>query len=127
MLYQLARPALFALSGEQAHDLTLAALRRGAGRLYPARVPARPVRVMGLDFPNPVGLAAGLDKNGDCIDGLAALGFGSIEVGTVTPRPQPGNPKPRLFRLPPAGALINRMGFNNHGVDALVNNVRAAR
>ena len=74
MLYQLARPALFALSGEQAHDLTLAALRRGAGRLYPARVPARPVRVMGLDFPNPVGLAAGLDKNGDCIDGLAALG-----------------------------------------------------
>ncbi len=127
MLYQLARPALFALSGEQAHDLTLAALRRGAGKLYPARVPARPVRVMGLDFPNPVGLAAGLDKNGDCIDGLAALGFGSIEVGTVTPRPQPGNPKPRLFRLPPAGALINRMGFNNHGVDALVNNVRAAR
>jgi len=127
MLYQLARPALFTLSGEQAHDLTLAALRLGAGKFYPARVPARPVRVMGLDFPNPVGLAAGLDKNGDCIDGLAALGFGSIEVGTVTPRPQPGNPKPRLFRLPGAAAIINRMGFNNHGVDALVNNVRASR
>lgn len=82
---------------------------------------------MGLDFPNPVGLAAGLDKNGDCIDGLAELGFGFIEVGTVTPRPQPGNPPPRLFRLPSAAALINRMGFNNHGVEALVRSVERSR
>ena len=127
MLYRLARPLLFSLSAEQAHDLTLDLLRRGAGRAWPARVPARPVTVMGLSFPNPVGLAAGLDKNGDCIDGLAELGFGFLEVGTVTPRPQPGNPKPRLFRLPEANAIINRMGFNNHGVDALVANVRASR
>ena len=127
MLYRLARPLLFSLSAEQAHDLTLDLLRRGAGRAWPARVPARPVTVMGLSFPNPVGLAAGLDKNGDCIDGLAELGFGFLEVGTVTPRPQPGNPKPRLFRLPEADAIINRMGFNNHGVDALVANVRASR
>ncbi len=82
---------------------------------------------MGLDFPNPVGLAAGLDKNGDYIDALAALGFGFIEVGTVTPRPQPGNPRPRLFRLPEARAIINRMGFNNHGVDYLLAKVRQAR
>jgi dihydroorotate dehydrogenase len=81
---------------------------------------------MGLSFPNPVGLAAGLDKNGDCINGLAALGFGFIEIGTVTPRPQPGNPRPRLFRLPKAKAIINRMGFNNHGVDVLVANVERA-
>ncbi|MEO1901833.1 MAG: quinone-dependent dihydroorotate dehydrogenase [Alcanivorax sp.] len=127
MLYRLARPLLFSLSAEQAHDLTLDLLRRGAGRAWPARVPVRPVTVMGLSFPNPVGLAAGLDKNGDCIDGLAELGFGFLEVGTVTPRPQPGNPKPRLFRLPEANAIINRMGFNNHGVDALVANVRASR
>ncbi|MBM1142761.1 quinone-dependent dihydroorotate dehydrogenase [Alcanivorax sp. ZXX171] len=127
MLYRLARPLLFTLSAEQAHDLTLDMLRRGAGKLLPGTVPARPVSVMGLDLPNPVGLAAGLDKNGDCIDGLATLGFGFLEVGTVTPRPQPGNPKPRLFRLPEARAIINRMGFNNHGVDALVANVRASR
>ncbi|ASK34233.1 quinone-dependent dihydroorotate dehydrogenase [Alloalcanivorax mobilis] len=127
MLYSLARPLLFSLSAERSHDLTLEMLRRGAGKLYPGRVPARPVEVMGLTFANPVGLAAGLDKNGDCIDGLAELGFGFLEVGTVTPRPQPGNPTPRLFRLPPRQALINRMGFNNHGVDALVENVRASR
>ncbi|MCQ6262023.1 quinone-dependent dihydroorotate dehydrogenase [Alcanivorax sp. MM125-6] len=127
MLYRLARPLLFTLSAEQAHDLTLDMLRRGAGKLLPGTVPDRPVSVMGLDLPNPVGLAAGLDKNGDCIDGLATLGFGFLEVGTVTPRPQPGNPKPRLFRLPEARAIINRMGFNNHGVDALVANVRASR
>ncbi|GAA5116995.1 quinone-dependent dihydroorotate dehydrogenase [Alloalcanivorax gelatiniphagus] len=127
MLYRLARPLLFSLSAEQAHDLTLDLLRRGAGRLLPGAPPAKPVAVMGLSFPNPVGLAAGLDKNGDCIDGLAELGFGFLEVGTVTPRPQPGNPKPRLFRLPEADAIINRMGFNNHGVDALVANVRASR
>ena len=127
MLYRLARPLLFSLSAEQAHDLTLDLLRRGAGKLLPCGVPDRPTSVMGLELPNPVGLAAGLDKNGDCIDGLANLGFGFLEVGTVTPRPQPGNPKPRLFRLPEAEAIINRMGFNNHGVDTLVANVRASR
>nr|WP_238400836.1 quinone-dependent dihydroorotate dehydrogenase [Alloalcanivorax marinus] len=126
-MYRLARPLLFSLSAEQAHDLTLDLLRRGAGKLLPGTVPDRPASVMGLDLPNPVGLAAGLDKNGDCIDGLATLGFGFLEVGTVTPRAQPGNPKPRLFRLPEARAIINRMGFNNHGVDALVANVRASR
>jgi hypothetical protein len=87
---------------------------------------ADPVRLAGLTFPNRVGLAAGLDKNGRCIDGLAALGFGAIEVGTVTPKPQPGNPKPRMFRLPDAQALINRLGFNNDGLDAFVSNVRRA-
>lgn len=127
MLYRLVRPLLFALAAERAHDLTLDLLRGGAGRFLPGRVPARPVTVMGLKFANPVGLAAGLDKNGDCIDGLASLGFGFLEVGTVTPRAQPGNPGPRLFRLPEASAIINRMGFNNHGVDALVANVRASR
>src|SRR5690554_1845097 len=100
MLYELARPLLFSLSPERAHELTLAMLRRGAGHLWPSRPPACPVKVMGIDFPNPVGLAAGLDKNGECIRGLAALGFGFIEVGTVTPRAQAGNAKPRLFRLP---------------------------
>lgn len=118
-MYQLVRPLLFALPGEVSHDLTLAALRGGLGALYTARVESRPVSVMGLNFPNPVGLAAGLDKNGDCVDGLARLGFGFIEVGTVTPRAQPGNPRPRLFRIPGSNALINRMGFNNHGLDYL--------
>jgi dihydroorotate dehydrogenase len=130
MLYDLARPVLFALDAETAHHLTLAGLRAAAAtRLLPAcPVPqGPPVRVMGLDFPNRVGLAAGLDKNGCCIDGLAALGFGFLEIGTVTPRPQPGNPRPRLFRLPERQALINRMGFNNDGVDTLVTNVRRAR
>jgi dihydroorotate dehydrogenase len=127
MLYEFARPFLFALDAEAAHDLTLAALRSARALHLPVacKVPAaRPAKVMGLEFPNRIGLAAGLDKNGECIDGLAALGFGHIEIGTVTPRPQPGNPKPRLFRLPPRQAIINRMGFNNHGVDALVENVR---
>ena len=130
MLYDLARPVLFALDAETAHDLTLTGLRAAAAtRLLPAcPVPqGPPVRVMGLDFPNRVGLAAGLDKNGCCIDGLAALGFGFLEIGTVTPRPQPGNPRPRLFRLPERQALINRMGFNNDGVDALIAHVRRAR
>ena len=127
MLYEVARPFLFALSGEQSHDLTLSMLRHGAGHLWPGCVPPKPVRVMGIDFPNPVGLAAGLDKNGDCIRGLAALGFGFLEVGTVTPRAQPGNPRPRLFRVPEARALINRMGFNNHGVDSLLRSVDKAR
>ncbi len=129
MLYDLARPLLFALDAETAHDLALAGLRAARALRLPVACPpgaAPPVRAMGLEFPNRIGLAAGLDKNGECIDGLAALGFGHIEVGTVTPRPQPGNPRPRLFRLPEGRALINRMGFNNGGVDALVANVRRA-
>ncbi|MCL6555493.1 MAG: quinone-dependent dihydroorotate dehydrogenase [Burkholderiales bacterium] len=129
MLYCLARPLLFALDPETAHDLTLEALARAGGllRFAAPRVPCTPRTVMGISFPNPLGLAAGLDKNGEAIDGLAALGFGFLEIGTVTPRPQPGNPRPRLFRLPEAQALINRMGFNNHGVDVLVENVRRAQ
>src|SRR5690242_1344627 len=99
----------------------------GIDRLAAPDVPDLPVRIMGLEFPNPVGLAAGLDKNGEHIDALAALGFGFIEVGTVTPRPQPGKPQPRLFRLPPAQALINRLGFNNLGIDRLAYNVSRAR
>ncbi|MFA6309920.1 MAG: quinone-dependent dihydroorotate dehydrogenase [Sterolibacterium sp.] len=128
MPYSLIRPLLFGLDAETAHDLTIAALQRFAC-LLPQTPDAKqqPVRVMGLDFPNRVGLAAGLDKNGEAIDGLAKLGFGFLEIGTVTPRPQPGNPKPRLFRLPQQQALINRMGFNNHGVAALIANVRAAK
>ncbi|MCW5625355.1 MAG: quinone-dependent dihydroorotate dehydrogenase, partial [Burkholderiales bacterium] len=98
----------------------------GLGRA-PEPLPGRAVRVMGIEFPNPVGLAAGLDKNGAHLDALAGLGFGFIEIGTVTPRPQPGNPLPRLFRVPQAEAIINRMGFNNDGVDALVENVRRAQ
>ncbi|MEK7322554.1 MAG: quinone-dependent dihydroorotate dehydrogenase [Pseudomonadota bacterium] len=127
--YALLRPFLFRLDAETAHHWTLAVLK-GAHRLHllgAGGVPGSPRRVMGLDFPNPVGLAAGLDKNGDYIDALAALGFGFIEVGTVTPRPQPGNPRPRLFRLPEARAIINRMGFNNNGVDYLLARVRQAR
>jgi len=127
MLYQFARPFLFALDAETAHDLTLASLRTAAALHLPvacAAPAAKPAALMGLTFPNRIGLAAGLDKNGECIAGLAALGFGHVEIGTVTPRPQPGNPKPRLFRLPLRRAIINRMGFNNHGVDALVENVR---
>jgi dihydroorotate dehydrogenase len=125
MLYALARPLLFALDPETAHLLTLALadapLRFG---LLRARVPPCPVRVMGLEFPNPVGLAAGLDKNAEYVDSLARLGFGFIEVGTVTPRPQPGNARPRMFRLPAASAVINRLGFNNVGADAFVENLR---
>ena len=129
-LYALARPLLFSLDPEEAHNLTLPALRRAAG-LGMTRLLRRPLpdprTVMGITFPNPVGLAAGLDKDGAYIDGLAALGFGFIEVGTVTPRAQPGNPRPRMFRLPEASAIINRMGFNNGGVDAFVRNVQASR
>jgi dihydroorotate dehydrogenase len=129
VLYRLARPLLFALDPERAHRVTLRSLGwLDALRLLPSSAAApSPSTVMGLQFPNPVGLAAGLDKNGEHIDALARLGFGFIEVGTVTPRPQPGNPSPRLFRIPQANALINRMGFNNHGVETLLFNVRAAR
>lgn len=129
-MYSLLRPALFRLDPETAHHLTLnglqAAYSLGLSGLLAPSIPDDPRNVMGLSFPNPVGLAAGLDKNGDCIDGLAALGFGFIEIGTITPLPQPGNPKPRLFRLPEASAIINRMGFNNDGVDALIANVQRA-
>jgi len=129
-LYALARPLLFCLDAESAHNLTLPTLRRAAALgltgLF-AKPAADPRTVMGINFANPVGLAAGLDKDGSYIDGLAALGFGFIEVGTVTPRAQPGNPKPRIFRLPAAQAIINRMGFNNGGVDAFVANVQASR
>jgi dihydroorotate dehydrogenase len=129
-LYALVRPLLFSLDPEEAHNLTLPGLRRAAG-LGMTRLLRRPLpdprKVMGINFPNPVGLAAGLDKDGAYIDGLATLGFGFIEIGTVTPRPQPGNPKPRIFRLPEAHAIINRMGFNNGGVDAFVRNVQSSK
>jgi len=128
MLYALARPFLFALDPERAHALTLG-LADAAQRLGlpgAARAAGTPVRAMGLEFPNAVGLAAGLDKNAAHIDALARLGFGFLEVGTVTPRPQPGNLRPRLFRLPRAGALINRMGFNNAGLDAFLANLARA-
>ncbi|MBF8179213.1 quinone-dependent dihydroorotate dehydrogenase [Herminiimonas contaminans] len=130
LLYALARPFLFAIDPEAAHNLTLPALRRAAALGLTSSIvkPAHdPRTVMGITFPNPVGLAAGLDKDGTYIDGLATLGFGSIEVGTVTPRAQPGNAMPRMFRLPQANAIINRMGFNNGGADAFVANVRASK
>ncbi|WP_417070705.1 quinone-dependent dihydroorotate dehydrogenase [Niveibacterium terrae] len=127
-LYSLIRPALFTLDPETAHELTIRSLHNFGGCLPAAcRRADSPVEVMGLSFPNRIGLAAGLDKNGLAIDALAAFGFGHIEIGTVTPRPQPGNPKPRMFRLPRAEAIINRMGFNNDGVDNLIANVRAAK
>lgn len=130
-MYSLFRPALFSLAPETAHHLTLnglqTAYKLGLSGLLSPRPAADRRTVMGLQFPNPVGLAAGLDKNGDCINGLAALGFGFIEIGTITPLPQPGNSAPRLFRLPDAQAIINRMGFNNDGVDALIANVQAAK
>jgi dihydroorotate dehydrogenase len=130
LLYAIARPFLFAIDPEAAHNLTLPALRRAAAMGLTSSIvkPAHdPRTVMGITFPNPVGLAAGLDKDGAYIDGLATLGFGSIEVGTVTPRAQPGNAMPRMFRLPQANAIINRMGFNNGGADAFVANVRASK
>ncbi|MBC7484724.1 MAG: quinone-dependent dihydroorotate dehydrogenase [Rhizobacter sp.] len=129
--YPLARPFLFGLDPEHAHELTMAALARFQNTpLQCMWAQARvndPVTVAGLKFPNRIGLAAGLDKNGRCIDGLAAMGFGFIEVGTVTPKAQPGNPKPRMFRLPEANALINRLGFNNAGLAAFIDNVKRAR
>ncbi len=128
--YSLARPFLFGMDPEAAHDLTLGWLARTQGTplqaVYGARRVDDPLTIAGLKFPNRVGMAAGLDKNARCIDGLAAMGFGFVEVGTVTPLPQPGNPKPRMFRLPQADALINRLGFNNEGLQAFIANVRAA-
>ncbi len=128
--YALARPFLFGLDAEQAHELTLASIARLQGTplqcLWQQPRTDDPVTLAGLRFANRVGLAAGLDKNGRCIDGLAAMGFGFIEVGTVTPKAQPGNPRPRIFRLTQADALINRLGFNNDGLEAFVANVKRA-
>jgi dihydroorotate dehydrogenase len=130
-LYPFARPFLFALDAETAHDIAFAGLDRaariGVARALGPRLPVAPVTAMGITFPNRVGLAAGLDKNAAHVDGLSTFGFGFLEVGTVTPRPQPGNPRPRMFRLPRAHALINRLGFNNDGVTALLANVERAR
>ena len=129
--YALARPFLFQLDAERAHDLTLDRLAQWQNTplqaLWSAPRVADPVTLAGLTFPNRVGLAAGLDKNARCIDAFAAMGFGFIEVGTVTPLAQPGNPQPRLFRLPQAQALINRLGFNNQGLETFVNNVQQSR
>lgn len=130
LLYSLVRPCLFSLDAEEAHHLTLSWLKHAAALGLTKAIPkpkSDPRKVMGLSFSNPVGLAAGLDKDGTYIDALASLGFGFIEIGTVTPRAQPGNPKPRMFRLPQAHAIINRMGFNNGGVDAFVANVQASK
>ena len=130
-MYALARPFLFCLDAERAHDLALgsieAAYRTGLNPLLALKPAPLPRTVFGIEFPNPVGLAAGLDKNGAHVDALAALGFGFIEIGTTTPRAQPGNPKPRMWRLPQQQAVINRLGFNNGGVDALLRNVEKAR
>lgn len=130
-IYSLASPLLFQFDAESIHDFTLKSLniaeRLGALSLYPSPPVCQSRQVMGITFPNPVGLAAGLDKNAAVIDAMAALGFGFIEVGTVTPRPQPGNPKPRLFRLKEAQGIVNRFGFNNLGVDHLIENVKAAK
>lgn len=130
-MYDLARPFLFCLDAERAHGLGLAALeaayRTGLNPLVSTRPKPLKTRAFGIEFPNPVGCAAGLDKNGAHIDALMALGFGFVEIGTTTPKPQDGNPKPRMFRLPDKRAVINRLGFNNAGVDALVRNVERAR
>ncbi len=130
-IYTLAKPLLFQLDAEVAHDLTLKCLKfaqkAGLLHLYPSPIICESRTVMGITFPNAVGLAAGLDKNGAVIDAMASLGFGFIEIGTITPRPQPGNPKPRLFRVKQAQGIINRFGFNNLGVDHLIANVKAAQ
>jgi dihydroorotate dehydrogenase len=131
MFYNLARSIMFKTDAEASHHFALASLKTfqhtPLSMLWSQQVPQKPVTIAGLTFPNAVGLAAGLDKNADCIDAFSQMGFGFIEVGTVTPRPQYGNDKPRLFRLPAANAIINRMGFNNLGVDNLVENVKKAK
>ena len=128
--YALTRPFLFAMDAEAAHDLTMGLLARGQGTplqwAWSSETISDPIELAGLTFPNRVGMAAGLDKNARCIDALGAMGFGFVEVGTVTPKSQAGNPKPRMFRLPEARALINRLGFNNDGLDAFVHNVKRA-
>ncbi|MBU3580543.1 quinone-dependent dihydroorotate dehydrogenase [Polynucleobacter sp. AP-Capit-er-40B-B4] len=129
--YSLLRPWLFCIDPEKAHNLTLSNMDRAQRWGLLERLITKPINdpqmLCGIEFPNPVGLAAGLDKDGKHIDALAALGFGFLEIGTVTPRPQPGNPKPRMFRLPEAQGIINRMGFNNDGVDACVSRVRSSK
>ena len=131
MFYSAIRKVFFKFDAEKIHELTIKGFKAtGAtpfNRLYKQSVANKPVEVMGIKFPNPVGLAAGLDKNGECIKAFEALGFGFIEIGTITPKPQPGNDKPRIFRLPEANAIINRMGFNNKGVDYLVDQVIKAK
>jgi dihydroorotate dehydrogenase len=127
MLYSLARPLLFSLEPETAHRVTLGLAEISARLRLSSKVSSCPVRVMGIDFPNPVGAAAGLDKHAEHLDAVAALGFGFVELGGVTPRPQPGNPMPRLFRLSDAGAIINRFGFNSVGVEAFTENLKRAR
>ncbi|MDR4520494.1 MAG: quinone-dependent dihydroorotate dehydrogenase [Nitrosomonas sp.] len=128
MIYTLLRPLLFQLDPETAHRITFSALDKAfrLGLLKHRTLACATRRVMGINFPNPIGLAAGLDKNGEHLQVLSALGFGFLEIGTVTPRAQPGNPAPRIFRIPQAQAIINRLGFNNHGVDQLVANVTAS-
>ena len=130
MFYSVLRKIFFQFDAETIHELTIKSLKKTGSTpfnfLYKQKVADKPVNVMGLQFPNPVGLAAGLDKNGECINAFAAMGFGFVEVGTVTPRPQPGNEKPRMFRIEQANAIINRMGFNNKGVDYLIAQVRKA-
>ncbi|HEX5792736.1 MAG TPA: dihydroorotate dehydrogenase (quinone), partial [Rheinheimera sp.] len=130
MFYPIAQKIMFACDAEKSHNFALGSLKRLAhtplARLWRQDLPAKPVTVAGIRFDNPLGLAAGLDKNAECIDAFGQMGFGFIEVGTVTPKPQQGNDKPRIFRLPQSEAIINRMGFNNKGVDYLVQNVKNA-
>ncbi|MBO1271360.1 quinone-dependent dihydroorotate dehydrogenase [Shewanella sp. 4t3-1-2LB] len=131
MFYKLAQKVMFQMDPEMAHNFAMTGLKATANNplncFYAQKIATAPVEFMGVTFPNPVGLAAGMDKDGEAIDAFAAMGFGHIEVGTVTPRPQPGNDKPRLFRIKPAKAIINRMGFNNKGVDNLVKNLLARK
>lgn len=130
MFYQFAKSFMFSRDAEWAHEFALKNLKRFANTplslAWKQKLPEKPVELLGLTFPNPVGLAAGLDKNGECIDAFGQMGFGFVEIGTITPVAQPGNPKPRMFRITEKNAIINRMGFNNHGVDNLLNNVKQA-